>query len=92
MLYQLVIFSKIWWSTLTVSYAGPGVSKQVVPASALYRISTGGLLPAVNPANTVNGLDYKYYESGGYSVIPDFSTLTPVKTGTSTKFRYLLSQ
>ena len=45
------------------------------------------LLPAVNPANTVNGLDYKYYESGsGWSVLPIFSTLTPVKTGTTTNF------
>ena len=26
--------------------------------------AAGSLLPAVNPANTVNGLDYKYYESG----------------------------
>ena len=43
------------------------------------------LLPAVNPANTVNGLDYKYYE-GGYSVVPVFSTLTPKKTGTIKNF------
>ena len=28
---------------LNVSYAGPGVSKQAIPASALYRISTSGL-------------------------------------------------
>ena len=42
--------------------------------------AAGGLLPAVNPANTVNGLDYKYYESGsGWSVLPIFSTLLPLK-------------
>ena len=31
-------------------------------------------------------MDYKYYEAGSYSVVPDFSTLTPVKTGTTTNF------
>ena len=72
-------------SVLTVNYAGPGISKQAVPLSALFRISQ--LLPAVNPGNTVNGLDYSYYESdGGYSMVPDFSTLTAIKTGTSPAF------
>ena len=45
-----------------------------------------GLLPAVNPANTVNGLDYKYYQASSYGAVPVFSTLTPVKTGTTTTF------
>lgn len=43
------------------------------------------LLPAVNPANTVNGLDYKYYE-GSWSVLPNFASLTPVKTGMVNNF------
>ncbi|MDB5272596.1 MAG: hypothetical protein JWO58_963 [Chitinophagaceae bacterium] len=34
-----------------------------------------------NPANTGAGLDYKYYE-GNWTAVPNFSTLTPVKTGT----------
>ena len=38
-----------------------------------------------NPVNTVNGLDYKYYE-GTWSVLPNFDMLTPVKTGTVTNF------
>jgi glucose/arabinose dehydrogenase len=33
-----------------------------------------------NPANTVNGLDYAYYE-GTWSALPDFNSLTPLKTG-----------
>jgi hypothetical protein len=54
--------------------------------------AAGGLLPAVNPANTVNGLDYKYYEAGsGYTIVPVFSTLTPVKTGTTTNFNISLA-
>jgi predicted esterase len=43
------------------------------------------LLPAVYPANTVNGLDYKYYE-GNWSALPDFTSLTPIKTGTVNNF------
>lgn len=48
------------------------------------------LLPAVNPANTVNGIDYKYYE-GTWSVLPQFSTLTPVKAGSTTNFNISLA-
>ena len=35
--------------------------------------------------NTVNGIDYKYYQRG-FGFIPDFSSLTPQLTGTSTSF------
>ncbi|WP_028982255.1 fibronectin type III domain-containing protein, partial [Sporocytophaga myxococcoides] len=52
-------------------------------------IDNAGLLS--NPSNQVsfstnlNGLDYSYYE-GTWTVLPDFSTLTPVKTGSVTSF------
>ena len=71
---------------LTVSYSGPGVSKQIIPNSSLYRLSTTNLLPAVNPSNTINGLNYKYYEASSYSELPDFTSVTPVKTGISHNF------
>lgn len=49
--------------------------------------AASNLLPALNPANTVNGISYSYYESNtGYKIVPTFSTLTPVKTGTSSTF------
>ena len=48
------------------------------------------LLPAVNPANTVNGLDYKYYE-GSWSVLPQFAALTPVKSGSTSNFDITLA-
>ena len=35
--------------------------------------------------STVQGLSYSYYH-GSWSMLPDFSTLTPVKTGTVTNF------
>jgi hypothetical protein len=69
---------------LKVSYEGPGISKQIIPSSALY--SSVLLLPAVNPANIVNGLNYKYYEADYYETLPAFNTLTPVKTGTASNF------
>ena len=73
---------------LQVSYSGPGVNKQAIPSSALYRVSgsSGSLLPAVNPSNTVNGLDYKYFEATNYTVVPDFSTANPNKTGNVNNF------
>jgi hypothetical protein len=72
---------------LQVSYSGPGITIQAIPSSLLYRVSTGiNLLPAVNPSNTVSGLNYNYYEASSYSVVPDFSTITPVKTGSTNNF------
>lgn len=51
-----------------------------------FKFSVGSnLRVADNPANTVRGLDYKYYE-GGWSNLPDFSKLITKKTGTCTKF------
>jgi len=37
----------------------------------------------VSAAAVLQGLQYKYYE-GSWNVLPDFNTLTPIKTGTST--------
>ncbi|HEX8529148.1 MAG TPA: PA14 domain-containing protein, partial [Cytophagales bacterium] len=45
-----------------------------------------GLPPALrdpdSPTGTAAGLDYGYYEGTGWTAVPDFATLTPVKTGT----------
>lgn len=38
-----------------------------------------------NPASTVAGLNYQYYE-GSWNSLPDFAALTAVKTGTATGF------
>ena len=68
---------------LTVTDNGGLTAKDTVQVT----VNAAGvtLLPAVNPANTVNGLDYKYYE-GSWSLLPDFNALTPVKTGTVNSF------
>ncbi|TGD80858.1 malectin domain-containing carbohydrate-binding protein, partial [Hymenobacter wooponensis] len=44
-----------------------------------------------NPSGTVAGLEYKYYE-GYWSQLPDFNTLTPVKTGQVANFDLSLRQ
>jgi len=80
---RVVYFFNSGTAVLNVSYAASGILKQAIPSSALYRVNS--LLPAVNPANTVNGLDYKYYE-GEWLELPAFSTLSPVKTGTVSNF------
>jgi len=73
---------------LTVSYAGPGISKQIVPASQLFRVpSVVTLRDPENPANTVNGIDYSYYE-GKFTVLPNFNNLTPLKSGSVTAFDF----
>jgi hypothetical protein len=71
-------FERSGGQVLTASYSGPGIGKTTIPAAALYR---SNLRTPENPANTVNGLNYAYYE-GAWSVLPNFTTLAPVKTGT----------
>ena len=83
-----VFFQQGGGQTFQVSYEGMGVSKQQIPGSALYRVTPddqGNLLPASYPENTVNGLNYKYYE-GSWNTLPDFTALSPVKTGTTNDF------
>ncbi|RBL88014.1 fibronectin type III domain-containing protein [Chitinophaga flava] len=59
------------------------VYNQVYAFTVKARDLTGNQSPASNQvsASTANsGLNYKYY-TGAFSVLPNFSTLTPVKTG-----------
>ncbi|OUJ66164.1 PA14 domain-containing protein, partial [Hymenobacter crusticola] len=51
----------------------------------------GALRTPENPANTVAGLNYKYYE-GFWDAVPNYSTLTPLKTGTTTAFELTAQQ
>ncbi|GGF08503.1 PA14 domain-containing protein [Hymenobacter cavernae] len=69
--------------TLNVSYVGPNMTKQTIPASAYRR--TINLRTPENPANAVAGLDYKYYE-GYWNQLPNFNTINPKKTGTASTF------
>ncbi len=58
----------VYWSSNT------GISRQLIPDNVLSNSSS------VTPSS--NGISYNYYE-GTWNTLPDFSALTPVKSGTS---------
>ncbi len=60
---------------LALEYEGPGIPRQVIPNSVLFR--TAG-----DPAS---GLNYRAY-SGAWRTLPDFNSLMPVKSGTTANF------
>ena len=72
---QVSWFNQTGEFSLDVAYAGPGLAKQRIPASVLFRAaipSKDGRLPP--------GLNYRCYE-GQWNRIPDFDLLSPQKTG-----------
>ena len=69
---------------LTVTDNDGGTARDTVQIVVNAAVA-GNLLPAVNPGNTVNGIDYQYYE-GDWKIVPLFTTLTPVKTGSTANF------
>ncbi len=66
---------------LEVDYQGPALSRQRIPDPALFRTQTD----AAGATNVVNGLDYACYAVDG-EVLPDFTRLTALKTGTVSNF------
>jgi signal transduction histidine kinase len=69
---------------LEVYYQGPDLPRQRIPGSALFRAQ---LNQESGTTNFVQGLNYRCYEGDVYwTELPDFSRLTPVKTGTVTNF------
>ncbi len=75
-------FEKTGGKELTVSYAGPGTSKRLI--ENLYGIGACENVGVSAPADLAQGIHYNYYE-GSWSLLPDFKSLTPVKSGTATK-------
>jgi PA14 domain-containing protein/glucodextranase-like protein/carboxypeptidase-like protein/alpha/beta hydrolase family protein DUF900/thrombospondin type 3 repeat protein len=81
--FTLSYFNKFGQQHLDLKYKGPGLPRQTIAASQLFRdpIHNESLY---RPADTVNapesGLEYEYYE-GDWDVVPDFSALTPVDSG-----------
>jgi len=66
----ITFFEQGGGETMQVYWSGPGIPRQLIPNTAF-----GGTTP---PAT--NGLNFKYYE-GVWNTLPDFSSLTPIKTG-----------
>jgi len=71
----------IYSATLVVSATGA----LPVSVECPIEIKVDGDRDPDNPQGAVAGLNYKYYE-GTWSNVPNFSALTPVKTGTCTGF------
>ncbi len=70
----ITFFEATGGETMQVYWTGPGITRQLIPNSAF---STTG-----TPPPSSSGLNYKYYH-GTYNALPNFNTLTPVRTGTS---------
>jgi glucose/arabinose dehydrogenase len=82
----VTFFERGGGEVLEVSWAGPGLAKTAVPASALRRASAGPALRSPDgPASPVAGLNYSYYE-GTWDVLPNFAALTPAASGTVGSF------
>ena len=67
---SITFFEKDGGENMQVFWTGPGFARQPIPNSAFVQ--------SAEPQN----ISYKYYE-GSWNSLPDFSTLTPVKTGIS---------
>jgi uncharacterized delta-60 repeat protein len=66
---KITYFESTGGEFIQVYWAGPGIPRQLIPSSAF-----------TPPTTSTDGLNYKYYE-GTFSALPDFTTLTPIKTG-----------
>ena len=67
---------------LEVEYEGPGLPREKIPGSALFRIQKNA---AGEMGDLTNGLDYSCYEVPE-EVLTDFSRQTAIKSGTTTNF------
>ena len=67
---------------LEVYYEGPGLPRQKIPDSALFRQETD---PATGQRRWFSGLDYRCYE-GSWLRISDFEPLLPAKKGIAANF------
>ena len=70
----MTFFEATGGETMQVYWSGPGIARQIIPNTVF---STGTVPPVAT-----NGLNYKYYQ-GAFTSLPNFTSLTPVKTGTS---------
>jgi signal transduction histidine kinase len=83
---RVVWFNDILGSALELSYEGPGVPLQRVPSSALSHLEND---PAGGTTQFATGLAYRCFE-GPWNRLPDFSKLSPVKSGTAANIDYRL--
>lgn len=65
---------------LEVEYQGPGLRRQKIPDTALFRPGSKN-----DFTGRLNGLDYFAYDVNG-ELLPDFQSLAPIKSGAVTNF------
>jgi signal transduction histidine kinase len=75
-------FNGVEKSGLEVEYQGPGLPRQKIPGSALFRNQAG---EGNGKSNQVNGLDFKCVEAAD-ELLPDFNLMPALKTGTVDDF------
>ena len=68
---------------LRVSFQGPGLARQNIPDSALFRTERD---PATGLTNMINGLDYRCYEGRWVNLSAGFGQSKPVKAGHAANF------
>jgi len=74
---RLVWFNRLGPGVLNVSYAGPGISRQAIPAAALYRPGEG--------TNLLSGLNYRCWQ-GEWNFISDLNEREAITNGVCTGF------
>lgn len=79
---KVTYFEKTGGDVLSIRYSGPGISKQLIPDSKLFLQGDDTSKP---PVEGDEGLIYKYYE-GDWTALPNFSALTPKKSGSIQNF------
>lgn len=65
---------------LKVEYQGPGLPRQKIPDSVMFRLAAGN-----GASNWVAGLNFSIYDVPG-EALPDFRQWTPLKSGTVANF------
>ena len=85
---QLLFFEKFADEVLQVSYQGPGISKQLIPASVLYPTDNTTAAPVADEPSSASGkgLRYKYYEGKSWDKLPNFAKESKKKEGTIANF------
>lgn len=85
-------FQQTGGKLLKISYSSAKIPKSEIPSSLLFRKVSDGLLPSVNPGKVLRGVEFDYFENDNYTVLPDFSKLTPKKSGVVNTFENSIAQ
>ncbi len=76
-------FNRTGQYELEVFYEGPGLPRQKIPDSALYRVRFD---PADGVTNFVHGLNYRCCEGAWWNLLPNLCHLAAVRTGVVNNF------